>query len=761
MRPISAQEDNQMTAELESARLHLALRQSPSGALLTMTDKETSASPVRGSLLRLYPGGPVNLWSINVQQGHAARNGLVMAGEAPHPDEVRLSAFQDEGISGLKIITVYESLRIAQYLWLDDGATAIRARATLTNVGTQNVTVHSILTRVDGLRLGERWDDEWIFPATYANNVYTHGRVGNLRDEGIAFAFTPIGLYMPYMILYDPHNAQGLLYSSWLDTRFALLLNPDVEHQQASVATLTSVERTLFPGETHFWGEWSLHWFRGHYYQAMAEYRDRLGAERGLQVPADTPDFVPDLIMAGVHFDFTEEWKTWPGFTSPELQQHLLELQQIGINGLYVANQWRSALHHTQSAEPELRSPCVILPEHGRYTPEPAYGGLEGHQAFLETVHKLGMRAIAWITTSGLGFEAEEVQEHPEWFLHDEKGEIQATFRSERVKHIADANFLSPGWRRWFLENVKHLLALGYDGIFLDGIVPKGPDAWTYPWPGRGQNGAIDQVRELRREIKALAPDFLFVTEDCSCYWNALAEIGVDRYHLRLPSRPPQRDDPEAVRRTPINDGAYPKISPAEVLDYLRIGQLSLLPGAKVWGTDLKYHGRKAFPWLYYGTLADLIPLTPYRDKVLYSEEHIYRLPPEERQNEEWEERFYRELRAALALRRERAELRRAPVLFDALDVGPAGVVGFARPYAGRLSLVFINFWPNEQIAQVKVTQPEALGLAAGATYRIKDLLYPEISRLADEVWTAERLARPWTFQMEGYGASVFAVEPT
>lgn len=746
--------------ELTNSRLHLTLRPSSLGILVTMTDKETGVSPVREGLLRLYPTGPIDLGSLNVQQGHAARNGLVMAGEAPHLDEVRLSTFQDEGISGIKATTLFGPLKVDQYIWLDGTEAVIRARATLTNTGMQNVTIHGVLNRIDELRLGAEWDDEWIFPATYSNNVYTHDRVSKLRDEGIAFTFMPIGLYLPYVILYDPLRAQGLLYSSWLDTRFALLLNPDIERQRVSVATLTSVERTLFPGETHDWGEWSLRWFTGHYYQAMAEYRDRLGAERGLQVPADVPDFVPDLIMADVHFALAEEQKRWHGFTSPQLQQYLLEVQRVGINALYVSQQWRSGLHHTKSAEPEWRNPCIILPENGRYTPEPAYGGLEGHRAFLETVHKLGLRAIAWITTSGLGFEADEVREHPEWFLHDETGEIRASFRSARVKHVADANFLSPGWRRWFLENVKHLLELGYDGVFLDGIVPKEPDAWTYPWPGRGQNGAIDQVRELRREIKAIAPDFLFVTEDCGCYWNALAEICLDRYHLRFPSRPPRRDDPEFVCRIPINDGAYPKISPAEVLDYLRIGQLSLLPGAKVFGYDLKYHGLKAFPWLYYGTLSDLIPLTFYQDKAIYSEEHIYRLPPEEERSKELEERFYRELRAVLALRRERAELRRAPVLFDALEVEPAGIVGFARPYAGQLSLVFINFWPDEQVLQARMIRPEALELTGERTYRMRDLLHPEVSRLAGDPWTLARLTQPWSLRIGGYSASVLAVEP-
>ncbi len=482
----------------------------------------------------------------------------------------------------------------------------------------------------------------------------------------------------------------------------------------------------------------------------MEEYRQRVPSERGLRVPADVPEFLPDL--------FEENWPG--GFTSPEVEQYLRELKNLGVNSLFVNGQWRSGLHHTWSGEPEWYNPCIILPEKGFYTPEPAYGGIEGHQAFLELAHRLGMKAIAWITTSGVGFESDEFREHPEWFLHDEAGEVHASFRSRRVKHIPDANVLSPGWRRWFLENVKHLQALGYDGIFLDGIIPKKPDAWTYPWPGRGQNGAIDQVRELRREIKAIAPDFVFVTEDCSCYWNALAEISLDRYHLRFPAVPPRRDDSETVRRTDLNDGAYPRISPVDVLDYLRIGQLSLLPDAKVYGYDLKYHGLKSFPWLYYGILTDFIPVLYYRDKRVYEEEQIYRLPPQERRDTVLEERFYQEMHALLALRRERDELRRAPVLFDTLEVEPAGVVGFARPYKGRLSLVFINFWPDKKAVQSRITEPETLGLIEDGAYCVRDLLHPEVSGLDSGSWTIQRLTQPWLFWVGGYSASVLAVEP-
>lgn len=416
-------------------------------------------------------------------------------------------------------------------------------------------------------------------------------------------------------------------------------------------------------------------------------------------------------------------------------------------------------MHHTRADEPEWRNPCIILPENGRYTPEPVYGGIEGHRAFLDLAHSLGLKAIGWITTCGVGFESDEVREHPEWFLHDEAGEIRASARSRRVNHIADGNFLSPGWRRWFVDNVKHLHALGYDGVFLDGITPKEPDAWAYPWPGQGQVGIIDQVRELRHEIKSIAPDFLFVPEDCGCYWNALGEVCLDRYHLRLPAIAPRHDDPEHIRRTPLNDGSYPRISPADVLDFLRIGQYSLLPDARVLAYDLKHHGRQSLPWLYYGALADLIPVVFYRDRATYAEPHIYALTEEELSDAALEEAFYQEMRTALALRQARDELRRAPVLFDALDTQPPGVVGFARPYAGRLSLVFINFWPDERMAQTRITRPDALGLSGGQ-YQLRDLLHPEISRLAGEVRTPAQLAQPWSFPIAGYSACVLALHP-
>ncbi len=328
-------DDRAMT--LTGRRCAATLRASPAGIVLTLQDAQSGRAPIRDCLWQLYPGRPLDLGGVNIQQGHAARDALAMAGEAPRPDRVGMSRFEEDDTRGARIALAYGDITVALYVWADETEPVLRARAQVTNRGPRAALIHSLVNRLDGLRLGQDWNDEWIFPATYSSNVLTHGRVDSLRPAGIACGFMPIGLYLPYVMLYDPRGAEGVLFDAWLDTRYALAVNPDRAAEQVTLAALTRIERALLPGETHAWGEFSLRAFTGHYHPAMQHYRQTLADARGLRVPADVPASTPDLIFANLSFNFDD---CWGSFTDRSVEQYLREVRDLGANCLYVNGQW-------------------------------------------------------------------------------------------------------------------------------------------------------------------------------------------------------------------------------------------------------------------------------------------------------------------------------------------------------------------------------------------------------------------------------------
>ena len=58
------------------------------------------------------------------------------------------------------------------------------------------------------------------------------------------------------------------------------------------------------------------------------------------------------------------------------------------------------------------------------------------------------------------------------------------------------------------------MIGRGYDGIFIDGCIPRASNHARWSWPGESRNGVEDQVRELAAFVRTLGDELITFVED-------------------------------------------------------------------------------------------------------------------------------------------------------------------------------------------------------------------------------------------------------
>ncbi|MFH0795861.1 MAG: hypothetical protein V2A65_02245 [Candidatus Omnitrophota bacterium] len=680
-----------------------------------------------------------------------AREGIPYIGDIPgfksvsfQADTVGVARQTADTGTALLVTASNDIFKITTGYGLENGGDRLRISLTIKNLTAKNILLNTLDYVLESVRLGAEWTDEYLLPTLGNSIVFTNDYVKNFREQcnkddpraGLHLSVSPCGLNMPYLMLYDGVKEEGLVVSEWLNkSRPGFFLKKNSADETASLGVQMFVSRVLWPGEAFHLGEIDVRLFQGSKYKAMESFGKRLVNDRKISVPEDIPQDCRRLISAGLPItDFSSRTGM------------LKDLKKIGVNAVYIAGHWRSGVFGSRLKC--MQNPCVIMPYDGLYTPEPRLGGVRGQKKFLGAAHKLGMKVLCWITMSGISFEAEEVNAHPDWWIHDRQewtepqkwggfpaGERRMLERKIKdhtlnrdYKEICGGNPLSPGWRRFFIDNIRSFVKAGYDGVFLDCLVHKSPDYASYPWYGETQDAEIDQMRELREDIRKIAPDFIFVGETFGFQSQRYVDICFETHHPMRPSRPLREDDSPELKNRYWTSRNFPKIGADKVQDYMRIQHLSKLPGARLldymicYGSNLPAGAEdgdkdESFAWMYACFSRDNNPLVSYGWKP-YQTEGENEKPFSAR-----EKSFWNEVRRMSRIRLTNRELTEGSMVFDAVHAGPAGVVHFARYFKPERTVILVNFNPHPVRAKVRFTNMKLLGMSPGRSYCLQDLL--------------------------------------
>ncbi|GAB4368290.1 MAG: hypothetical protein Kow0042_09390 [Calditrichia bacterium] len=125
----------------------------------------------------------------------------------------------------------------------------------------------------------------------------------------------------------------------------------------------------------------------------------------------------------------------------------------------------------------------------------PELGTEEDFRELVEEIHTRGMKVILDMVLNHAANDNPLIQEHPDWFLQDEKGNF--TRENADWSDITDFNYENPRMREYMIETLIYWITrFGIDGFRCDvaGLVPL--DFWQE---------AIPRLREVKSELYLLA----------------------------------------------------------------------------------------------------------------------------------------------------------------------------------------------------------------------------------------------------------------
>ncbi len=199
-------------------------------------------------------------------------------------------------------------------------------------------------------------------------------------------------------------------------------------------------------------------------------------------VRIEHPEWSRDAVIYELNTrQFTEEG------TFRAAQAHLPRLKELGIDII-----WLMPIHPIgeKNRKGTLGSPYAVR-DYRAVNPE--FGTLEDLRAFVDAAHELGMYVILDWVANHTAWDNPLVEQHPEWYERDWKGDFRPTPWWD-WSDIIDLDYSQPGLRRYMTESMVYWVRdVGIDGYRCDvaGFVP------------------VDFWNNLRRELDAIKPVFM------------------------------------------------------------------------------------------------------------------------------------------------------------------------------------------------------------------------------------------------------------
>ena len=168
-------------------------------------------------------------------------------------------------------------------------------------------------------------------------------------------------------------------------------------------------------------------------------------------------------------------------------EQHLPRLKELGITIL-----WLMPVHEigVKNRKGSLGSPYSVK---NYFSVNPEFGNLDDLKHFVKQAHKFGMYVILDWVANHSAWDNILVNEHPEWYIRDWKGDFRPTPWWD-WPDIIDLDYTHPGLRKYMTEALKYWVSeADIDGYRCDvaGFVPT--DFWN----------------QVRRELDAIKPVFM------------------------------------------------------------------------------------------------------------------------------------------------------------------------------------------------------------------------------------------------------------
>jgi hypothetical protein len=549
------------------------------------------------------------------------------------------------------------------------------------------------------MRIGS--DATFLTANAYGGRTFGYGRIDQIQDPGLMFSHGCIGLNLPLACLHQPQTDSGIQVEFMLQGRPQLWLKPDSDRTPSDRVNLSVVwepDRRLAPGENHsFGGALRLKPFTGRPVVQIRRWRDEASSKYGF-VPPPCPDWARDMNIIEFHM--------MPGGTpgisrldDPACLAQLKAWRAMGYNAIFAVTPNKFGVHWLSPYD---------------YDPADTVGGPAAETQCLKWAHDLGFNIFLWITTVGVDRDSPLVKQHADWFTHRYDGSLFYAWdsgpKTNFVGYAPDGDPLSLGWRKWLEDQAVRICSRGYDGVYIDGCIPRASNHARWSWPGEGRNAVEDQVASLSKRLRALKPNLITFVEDESLSTQIHAEVVQGRYCPMPPRYPKAYWDLGMGGGPQVNTQPAAFIEPEKARDYLITRYASLLPHVVTNDILEGYICEEGRPWVVQSLMCGCVPKTHsnyIEDPAKFVKLGEADAPSAKEQEPAHRLKGHEEFVGLLKYTLATPLLRQAPLSIEGVEItGDDAVVGIVRPGKDKMILALIQFANRAATVSVKLAPP-------------------------------------------------------
>ena len=559
--------------------------------------------------------------------------------------------------------------------------------------------------RFENLTAG--FDSYYLNAHAYGGRTHGYGKLAAIGQPGVHFIHGCIGQALPLVYLHDDTAGAGVQLEFMLDGRPIAWLRPGTTEHHAHWCITWTPDRLLEPGQTHtFGGTAGFRPYKGRAVVQMRRWRDTAAERSGTGSPP-TPEWCRRANIIEFNMNPGNTAKGFTRLDDPKCREMLMRWKDLGYNAIFavsdnhVGQNWLSPFD---------------------YDPCDAVGGAAGERQMLAWAHELGFHIFLWVTTVGIDRDAAEVREHPDWFTHRPNGKPFYAWDSHAPDYLGyapDGDPMSAGWRDWLKNQAQRVVGRCYDGIFIDGCIPRASNHARWAWPGEGRNGVADQVCELADFVRGLGKHLITFVEDECLAAQGSCEMTMGRYTATTPFLKKAYWDhgmgggPEVTMTPPM------RIAPEMARDYLLVRYASLLPDVVSNDIAEGYYSEEARPWTVQSLVAGMVPKT---HNQYVDDPGTFRLlgdagdPPEREKQRDWRLRGTEEFLGLMRFCRDEPLVRDVPMTIEGVAVdGDAAAVGILRIGVERALLTVMQFANRPARVKVRLAEPADVPLTQRA----------------------------------------------
>lgn len=192
----------------------------------------------------------------------------------------------------------------------------------------------------------------------------------------------------------------------------------------------------------------------------LPAYKDH----KDVKLEGSTPDWVKSLIITNFRIETVSDEGTFRGAVKA-----LNHVAETGSNGIWISPIFEVTATEKKRTFPVSTDKGNIVVENGFQLKEvdkvnPRMGTLSDFKYLVNEAHKRNIRVFLDVVPHGVAIDNPIVQEHPEWFIKNQDGELALSWT-----YAYDFDFNVPEAREWYIEKIVNFVVdTNVDGLRLD-----------------------------------------------------------------------------------------------------------------------------------------------------------------------------------------------------------------------------------------------------------------------------------------------------